>query len=305
MTNKKDNVFVQCYGKLQLYNNRGNALAFFLTCMRCSEGSERDRYTNIYLGLLNNENYIKDYDDEYVSESDIDFDLLSVEEREIIKKEFNLSEDKLKDLKDKHNEKLETKSKAVEKAKFKNIAEKIIETHSAHNMVEDNGTVYVSHYGVYEFKTPTEFLQAIKDGELVEDEDYNQWSSYEEMIKDYWINDIKDDFNDIGLTDIHGNWDFYLTKEELLKIGFSENEINFELALEKDALKQTYTVHINEVVHKSINTEIRATSQEEAERIASENYENGLYEGDFDKIDNELYEVEVWSEEKEKENELV
>lgn len=48
---RKDLVTVTCYGKSEIMD-REYAIAFYLDCMRNSEGAERDRYTNIYLQLL-------------------------------------------------------------------------------------------------------------------------------------------------------------------------------------------------------------------------------------------------------------
>ena len=42
---------ITCYGKTE-YAERKKAISFYLDCMRHSEGSERDRYTNIYIQLL-------------------------------------------------------------------------------------------------------------------------------------------------------------------------------------------------------------------------------------------------------------
>ena len=49
---KKDIVTIHCYGKAEKME-REKAKAFYLDCMMNSEGSERDRYTNIYCDLVN------------------------------------------------------------------------------------------------------------------------------------------------------------------------------------------------------------------------------------------------------------
>lgn len=46
-----DPVRVTCYGKTKVWE-RKDAIDFFLEGMRCCEGSERDRYTDIYLQLI-------------------------------------------------------------------------------------------------------------------------------------------------------------------------------------------------------------------------------------------------------------
>ena len=48
---KVDLVVVTCYGESKIWE-RSEAIAFFLEGMRCCEGAERERYTEIYLQLL-------------------------------------------------------------------------------------------------------------------------------------------------------------------------------------------------------------------------------------------------------------
>lgn len=47
-----DEVEITCYGDTSK-TTRAEAIKFYLECMMCSEGAERDRYLNIYLQLLN------------------------------------------------------------------------------------------------------------------------------------------------------------------------------------------------------------------------------------------------------------
>mgnify|MGYP001197243399 CR=1 FL=1 len=49
--NKAETIKVTCYGKTDVYGNREEAERFYLEAMMNSEGSERDRYVNIYLQL--------------------------------------------------------------------------------------------------------------------------------------------------------------------------------------------------------------------------------------------------------------
>lgn len=46
-----DKVKVTCYGQTKIWD-RSKAIAFFLEGMRCCEGAERERYTDIYLQLI-------------------------------------------------------------------------------------------------------------------------------------------------------------------------------------------------------------------------------------------------------------
>lgn len=55
----KDMVTIKCYGKEEQME-REEAKAFYLEGMMCCDGSERDRYTNIYLQLLDGNDYCSD-----------------------------------------------------------------------------------------------------------------------------------------------------------------------------------------------------------------------------------------------------
>lgn len=48
---KDDIVTITCYGTTKRMS-RNKAIKFYLEGMQCCEGSERERYTNIYLQLL-------------------------------------------------------------------------------------------------------------------------------------------------------------------------------------------------------------------------------------------------------------
>ena len=49
----KYNIFVNCGGNLMEFKSNSEAKNFFLEYMNCCEGSERERYTTIYLELQN------------------------------------------------------------------------------------------------------------------------------------------------------------------------------------------------------------------------------------------------------------
>ena len=46
-----DPVLITCYGKTEAWASRETAKDFFIEGMMACEGSERERYTNIFLGL--------------------------------------------------------------------------------------------------------------------------------------------------------------------------------------------------------------------------------------------------------------
>lgn len=86
------NIFVNCNGDLCGYRSRAEAQQFFLTCMNCSEGSERDRYTTIFLELQDPEvKFASDHSSSIYSSS-IDCELISQEDLKDIKKYFDLED---------------------------------------------------------------------------------------------------------------------------------------------------------------------------------------------------------------------
>ena len=52
MCRKLDSVKVTCYGVTKVWGDRQDAIKHFLEAMAYCEGSERERYTNIYLQLI-------------------------------------------------------------------------------------------------------------------------------------------------------------------------------------------------------------------------------------------------------------
>ena len=60
---KLDSVKVVCYGQEKVWDSRDEASQFYLEAMAATEGSERDRYTNIYLQLQAGNSVCTDIDD--------------------------------------------------------------------------------------------------------------------------------------------------------------------------------------------------------------------------------------------------
>lgn len=57
---KDGEVHVTCYGTTEKWDSREKALAFYKKGVASCEGSERDRYLNIVVGLENGETYVSD-----------------------------------------------------------------------------------------------------------------------------------------------------------------------------------------------------------------------------------------------------
>ena len=56
----KRKVKTKCYGEVKVWADREEAKAFFLEAMMNSDGSKRDRYTGIYIQLLNGLDFCTD-----------------------------------------------------------------------------------------------------------------------------------------------------------------------------------------------------------------------------------------------------
>ena len=64
MNKNEDIVMIKCYGTVK-HMERNKAKAFYLRCMENSEGSECQRYTQIYCQLLKGLKYCSDEMDNY------------------------------------------------------------------------------------------------------------------------------------------------------------------------------------------------------------------------------------------------
>ena len=60
-------ITVKCYGELKNYNTKEEAMKFFLECMAWSEGSERDRYSQIFTQLARGLEYCSDEINNYTT----------------------------------------------------------------------------------------------------------------------------------------------------------------------------------------------------------------------------------------------
>lgn len=58
-----ERITITCYGKQEIWESREEAKAFFLQAMAGSDGSEQQRYTNIYLQLCMGMNECSDEED--------------------------------------------------------------------------------------------------------------------------------------------------------------------------------------------------------------------------------------------------
>ena len=95
-------VFVNCGGTLYQYNSKQEVMDFFEDCILGSEGSERDRYTNIYFSVKQhlNDNKICFTDGtSHVYDSNIDPDDIDRFDEDILKSHYCISKDDLLEFK--------------------------------------------------------------------------------------------------------------------------------------------------------------------------------------------------------------
>ncbi len=87
------NIYVNCGGDLMKFESKGEVIDFFEDCIYSSEGSERDRYTNIYFEVKEhlNDNQICFTDGtNHIYGSSIDPEDVSLEEEKQLRKYFDI-----------------------------------------------------------------------------------------------------------------------------------------------------------------------------------------------------------------------
>lgn len=57
----KEKIIVICYGEKEIWDDRKKALKFYLEAMNACEGSERERYRNVYYDLSAGLNICRDH----------------------------------------------------------------------------------------------------------------------------------------------------------------------------------------------------------------------------------------------------
>ena len=95
-------IFVNCGGSLFQYDSKKDVMDFFEDCILCSEGSERERYTDIYFSVkehLNDSKRCFTDGTSHVYDSNIDPDNIDSLDEDILKTHFNISKDDLLEFK--------------------------------------------------------------------------------------------------------------------------------------------------------------------------------------------------------------
>lgn len=91
-------VYVNCGGRLVTFDSKKEVLDFYEDCIMMCEGSERERYTNIYFSVKNNlgtdKRCFSDGTD-HVFDSNIDPDNVDYNEEKLLKKYFDIDKNDL------------------------------------------------------------------------------------------------------------------------------------------------------------------------------------------------------------------
>ena len=97
-----DKIFVNCGGSLYQYDSKKDVMDFFEDCIYGSEGSERERYSNIYFSVkahLNDSKRCFTDGTSHVYDSDIDPEEIDSLDEDILKTHFCISKDDLLEFK--------------------------------------------------------------------------------------------------------------------------------------------------------------------------------------------------------------
>ena len=87
-------VYVNCGGSLYSFNSKKEVMSFFESCINCSEGSERERYTIIYFDVKSNLNTNKrcfSDNTSFVYNSDIKVSEIDDTDEKLLIKNFDIS----------------------------------------------------------------------------------------------------------------------------------------------------------------------------------------------------------------------
>lgn len=106
----------------------------------------------------------------------------------------------------------------------KTIMQKTLEQFGEWNMCEKDGQIFVAHTGDLDKDIHFDYEYMVAHCDPHDDvRIYANW--YAEVL-DIWIEDIRNDINDLGVLDEQGNYDFYLTEQELEYCGLKEEYEN-------------------------------------------------------------------------------
>lgn len=93
-----DKIYVNCGGKLEVFQSKKEVMDFYEECIMMCEGSERERYTNIYFSVKNNLTTDKRcFTDgtNHIFDSNIDPDEINTKEESLLKQYYDINKNDL------------------------------------------------------------------------------------------------------------------------------------------------------------------------------------------------------------------
>lgn len=176
-----NNIYVNCGGSLYVYKSKKETMDFFEDCILASEGSERDRYTEIYFSVKENLNTSKRcFSDgsDWVYTSNINPDSLDLNEEKLLQKNFDITKEDLHSFKADRYLSSKGHHKLYDVSKYNDIQE--IYDNRIKDSVDEKRTYYIMK---------KEFIFCIDD-----ESSNNEYWVEEFPIKDYeyadkWLNE--------------------------------------------------------------------------------------------------------------------
>lgn len=95
-------VYVLCYGSLEKWSDKKKAIDLYKEGFMACDGSEKERYAELYYQLKEGYKYTDDGKSDYVLNTKFSLKDLSIKEKLRLMKEYNLSFDELEELQQKY-----------------------------------------------------------------------------------------------------------------------------------------------------------------------------------------------------------
>lgn len=113
----------------------------------------------------------------------------------------------------------------------KKIMEKVIWVFEAWKIIECDNNIFC--YYLFDKEDEGKNYEQLKDSYEEEELERYTYKSYSELLY-YWLDDILNDMNELGVSDEKGKYAFYLERDEINYIGYKEICNNLlEEAIEK------------------------------------------------------------------------
>lgn len=107
--------------------------------------------------------------------------------------------------------------KFPDESENKKIMEKVISVFEAWKMIECENNIFC--YYLFDEEDQGKNYEQLKDSYEEEELERYTYKSYSELLY-YWLDDILNDMNNLGVCDEKGEYTFYLDREEINYIGY-------------------------------------------------------------------------------------